>query len=179
MRKWLQWRFDDLFKDTADSVGIEGFLEGDQLIEDNTHCPNVSLTIIGFTLAHFWRHKVRCTARCHSHWRDSLYLFRDTEITNLEDVILCDKDVLCLDIPVKDIFTMHRHYTECHLCHVAEALVGRKLFTLYDVILNFLCETAAISIFHHNVDDVILDKGFNELNQGGTLEHTEELYFIF
>ena len=44
---------------------------------------------------------------------------------------------------------------------------------------DFLIKTPAICIFHDYVNAIVLDKGFNELNESGALKNSKELDLIF
>lgn len=44
---------------------------------------------------------------------------------------------------------------------------------------DFLIKTAAICIFHDNINAIVLNERFNELNESGTLKNSEKLDFVF
>lgn len=44
---------------------------------------------------------------------------------------------------------------------------------------DFLIKTAAICIFHDNINAIVLNERFNELNESGSLKNSEELYLVF
>lgn len=44
---------------------------------------------------------------------------------------------------------------------------------------DFLIKTAAICIFHDNINAIVLNERFNELNESGTLKNSEELDLVF
>jgi len=80
---------------------------------------------------------------------------------------------------MQNILAMHSHYTKSDHSHISKDILGTEFFALNDVILDFLGQTASISILHDDIYAVILNKRFHELNQSGSLEYTQKLYLIF
>ena len=67
LREWIHRFVDDNFLYTFNSVAIKWLLESNELVDDNSHSPDISLGVIWTTLAHLWRHEVRSTTFCLCH----------------------------------------------------------------------------------------------------------------
>ena len=80
---------------------------------------------------------------------------------------------------MQNVLTMHRHNSECDLCHVPQDIICGKGLALYYVVPDLLIQTSSICILHDYVDNVVFYERLKELDQCGPLEYSQELDFIF
>ncbi len=80
---------------------------------------------------------------------------------------------------MQNILTVHCHYSKSNHGQVPQYIISGEFFSLYDIILNFLSQTSAISIFHDYVYVIVFNERFNELDESGSLEYSEKLDLIF
>lgn len=64
------------------------------------------LVVVGFIREELWTHVVRGSYECAGHIILVLQYSCDAKVSNFDDVGLCQEDVLCFKIPVKNISLM-------------------------------------------------------------------------
>ena len=74
---------------------------------------------------------------------------------------------------------MHCHHSKSYLSHITEDFFGIEFLASILVQSNFLIKTAAIRIFHDNINAIVLNERFNELNESGSQKNSEELDLVF
>jgi hypothetical protein len=67
---------------------------------------------------------------------------------------------------------VHGHDTKSNHCHIAKAFIRSEFLALHNVVLDLLSQATPIGILHDNVDAVVFDERFHELNQCGALKYT-------
>ena len=112
----------DFVLETSDVWAFERFSQGNQLVQDDSHCPDVSLIVVREVEPDLRRHKVWSTAGslCHLSLRGQL--FRDSEVSKFEHTIL-DEDVLSLDVSVENLLAVKSEKRKGNLSRVHENLV--------------------------------------------------------
>ena len=80
---------------------------------------------------------------------------------------------------MQNFLTVHCHYSKSNHGQVPQYIISGEFFSLDDIILNFLSQASAISIFHDYVYVIVFNERFNELDESGSLEYSEKLDLIF
>ena len=65
---------------------------------------------------------------------------------------------------MKNVLGVHCHNPKCYLSHVTENFFCLKLLAPVLIESDFLVKTAAICIFHDDIDAIVFDERFNEFN---------------
>ena len=110
-------------------------LEGAQLVEHATKCPDVTLKGIWVILADFGTHIVRCTHHCHCCSVCVLQNLRNTEVSKFDCVVASQEDILSLEISVKHFATMDVLKGETQLDEPVEYLGFCEAFILLQLSL--------------------------------------------
>ena len=99
--------------------------ESDHFIQDTPKRPDIRLLVIRLFLANFWRQVVWSSYCCLGTIIGVLEYTSYAKITDFDLAALCHKDILCLEITVKDFSVMNMFYSECHLDEPVKNLILR------------------------------------------------------
>jgi hypothetical protein len=108
--KNIDWCIYDLVKKVLNIVSIKRLLEGDELVYNDAHCPNVSLGIIWSVLTYLRWHEIWRTTFGFRHVFFIGQLLGDTKVSKLENTFF-NENVLCLDISMQNSLGMKSQKT--------------------------------------------------------------------
>ena len=87
-------------------AALEGLGELAHFVQDTAEGPDVGLCVVGNVLADLWAHVIWASDAGALDVTRVLELCGNAKVAHLDEVVLCEKDVCCLEIPVQDALGM-------------------------------------------------------------------------
>jgi hypothetical protein len=133
--------------------------QSDHFIQDATERPNVTLLVVGLFLTNLWREVVGRADSGLGTVIGVLENSRDTEVTDLDLIRLCHKNVLGLQITMQDLSIVNVLDRQTHLDKpVKDLIFSVGDFADFLLICNFSIEVAAIGIVHDYAQALFVHK---------------------
>ena len=106
---------DDLHGEEVHAGAFEGWPQGAHLVEHDAEGPDVTLERIRSALYDLRRQIVRSADHGSSHFNGMAKNASDSEITELDDVLFGEEDVLALYIAMQNLSVMHVLHSKANL----------------------------------------------------------------
>ena len=131
-----------------------------------------------------WRHKIGSSQKRLREVNLGSQSLGYAEVSQLDYAVLSQKHVLGLDISVEDVFRVHQQDSDHDLRHPSNKVLNnvvpvhylffRKALARCFVLRNYVAERASLSIFHHDVNGVRLDKTVKIPYNRWAFEHLQQ-----
>lgn len=133
-------------------VGFKGVLESTELVQDTPQRPNVAFVIIRFFLTEFRTQVIWGADNCVGHVRRLIEQFGDSQVSDLDFIVLTQKHVDSFDVTVEDFVSVQVIQAETHLNEELPDLGLVK--SPPHLRLEVLAQVSIFAVFHDD-DDVI------------------------
>jgi hypothetical protein len=119
---------DDLHGEEVHTGAFKGWPQSAHLVEHDPERPDITFERIRSALYDFRRQIIRRADHGSSHFNGMAKDASDSEITELDDVLLGKEDVLALDIAMKNLSVMHVLHSKANLSEPVHDLRLREVF---------------------------------------------------
>lgn len=112
---WGKLTSQDFENQSALVVGFKRMLQRAQLVQHAAKRPDIRLIVVGLLLTEFWRKVIGSANNCIRHFQRRLKLLSNPQIPNLDNVVLRQEHVDCLNVPVQNLVRMKVMNANAHL----------------------------------------------------------------
>lgn len=127
---------------------LERWLQSAHFIEQNSDGPDISLEGIGSTFNNLGWQVIRGTHHWLAHLHRMLKHPGDSKVTNLDDTLFCQENVLAFDISVQNFTVMDVLHSEAYLGKPVKN--GALWKVAASLLLNLNSQITSIGIVHDN-----------------------------